>query len=192
MAESHRVNVSDAKNIALGHVAPDGREGMLQHARQFHAANIPFVFDPGQAMTLFSGEELLEMIKLADVVALNDYEARLLSDRVGLSQEEIAQCVRALIITQGAEGSRIMTEEGSLSIPAATPDAEVDPTGCGDAYRAGLLYGIARGWDWRTTGRLAAILGAIKIAHHGPQNHPVSRDDVAKRYQKAFGETLKF
>jgi adenosine kinase len=192
MAESHRVNVSDAKNIALGLVAPDGREGMLLHARQFHASNIPFVFDPGQAMTLFSSEELLEMVELADVVALNDYEARLLSERTGLSTEEIAQRVRALIITLGAEGSRITTEEGTLSIPAATPDAEVDPTGCGDAYRAGLLYGIARGWDWRTTGRLAAILGAIKIAHHGPQNHPVSRDDVARRYQKAFGEVLKF
>ncbi|MCL2297499.1 MAG: carbohydrate kinase family protein [Proteobacteria bacterium] len=192
MAESHRVSVEEVEDIALGLVAPDGREGMLQHARQFHALNIPFVFDPGQAMTLFSSEELLEMVELADVVALNDYEARLLSERTGLSQEEIARRVRALIITHGAEGSRIMTEEGTLSIPAVTPDAETDPTGCGDAYRAGLLYGIANEWDWRTTGRLAAILGAIKIAHHGPQNHPVTRDDVARRYQKAFGEALKF
>ncbi|MCL2872839.1 MAG: carbohydrate kinase family protein [Betaproteobacteria bacterium] len=192
MAESYRVNVGDVKDIALGLVAPDGREGMLQHARQFHAANIPFVFDPGQAMTLFSSEELLEMIALADIVALNNYEARLLSERTGLSTEAIAQQVRALIITHGAEGSCIMTEGETLTIPVVTPDAEIDPTGCGDAYRAGLLYGIAQGWDWLTTGRLAAILGAIKIAHPGPQNHRVSRSDVAKRYQKAFGKVLKF
>ncbi|MCL2308881.1 MAG: carbohydrate kinase family protein [Proteobacteria bacterium] len=192
MAESHCVKVGEVKDIALGLVAPDGREGMLQHARQFHALNIPFVFDPGQAMTLFSSEELLEMVELADVVALNDYEARLLSERTARTPEEIARRVRALIVTRGAEGSYIISEGNTLSIPAVAPDAEVDPTGCGDAYRAGLLYGIAHGWGWRTTGRLAAVLGAIKIAHHGPQNHPVTREDVARRYQEAFGEALKF
>ncbi|MDR1529323.1 MAG: carbohydrate kinase family protein [Burkholderiales bacterium] len=190
MNESHRLNVADVSNIALGIVSPDGKEGMLQHARQFHEKDIPFVLDPGQAMPLFSKEELLEMIELADVAALNDYELGLMSERTGLTVAEIANRVRALVITYGGSGSKILYKGKEIDIPVVKAKAEVDPTGCGDAYRAGLLYGIARGWDWRKTGRLAALLGSIKIASNGPQNHLLTRDALARDYREAFDENL--
>lgn len=190
MNESHQLNIADVSDIALGIVSPDGKNGMLQHARQFHQAGIPFVLDPGQAMPLFNKEELLEMVALADIAALNDYEAELLSQKTELSLKEIAQNLRALIITYGGRGSRIVLKEESITIPAVKPDAEIDPTGCGDAYRAGLLYGIAHEWDWRKTGQLAALLGSIKMASSGPQNHDINRDSIAQRYFDAFHEKL--
>jgi len=187
MNEAHRNLVGDVAGIALGIVAPDGREGMRSHVRQFAAANIPFIFDPGQGLPLFSGAELIEMIDCADYVAVNDYEARLLAERTGLSVEEIAARVDALIVTRGGEGSRIYADGSTLEIPAVKPAALVDPTGCGDAYRAGLLYGIGQRWDWERTGRLASLLGSIKIASRGGQNHVLDRDAVASRYRDEFG-----
>src|SRR5215472_1364634 len=190
MNESHRNRVSDVSDIALGIVAPDGREGMREHVRDLAAAGIPFIFDPGQGMPLFSGQELIEMIERADCVTVNDYEARMLCDRTGLSLEAIASRVRALVVTLGGEGSRIHADGKTIEIPAVKPSALVDPTGCGDAYRAGLLFGMAHGWPWERAGRLASVLGSIKIASRGGQNHRVSRDVVAARYAEHFGESL--
>lgn len=190
MNESHRNRIGDVDGIALGIVAPDGREGMREHARDFAVAGIPFVFDPGQGLPLFSGPELLGMIESANYVAVNDYEAQLLSERTGLALEAIAKRVQALIVTLGADGSRIYTGGAVLEIPAIKPAALVDPTGCGDAYRAGLLFGIAQGWEWERTGRLASLLGSIKIASRGGQNHSVDRDAIAARYHERFGCAL--
>jgi adenosine kinase len=187
---SHRNRVADVADVALGIVAPDGRDGMRAHVEQFANAGIPFVFDPGQGMPLFSGAELLEMIDAATYLAVNDYEGRLLAERTGLTLEDIAGKVDALVVTMGADGSRIHVGNRVLSIPAVKPAALVDPTGCGDAYRAGLLYGIAHGWDWEKTGRVAALLGAAKIATRGGQNHAVGRDPIAALYYETFGNHL--
>ncbi|MEO8302600.1 MAG: carbohydrate kinase family protein [Betaproteobacteria bacterium] len=187
MNSSHENRVGDVGDIALGIVAPDGREGMRAHVEQFAAAKIPFVFDPGQGLPLFSGPELIEMIDAATYVAVNDYEGRLLTERTGLDLTAIAARAEALIVTHGGDGSVIHTHRRTLELPAVKAEALVDPTGCGDAYRAGLLYGIAHGWDWERTGRLAATLGSIKIASRGGQNHAVGRDAVAKRYHDEFG-----
>ena len=190
MNESHRNRVGDVVGIALGIVAPDGREGMRSHVREFAAAHVPFIFDPGQGLPLFSGAELIEMVDCAKYVAVNDYEARLLAERTGLSIETIAARVDALIVTRGGDGSRIYTDGTVLEIPAVRPAALVDPTGCGDAYRAGLLYGIGQRWDWERTGRLASLLGSIKIASRGGQNHALGRDAVAALYGERFGQAL--
>jgi adenosine kinase len=190
MGHSHESRVGDVEGVRLGIVAPDGRDGMLKHAAEFRAAKIPFVLDPGQAMTLFSGDELVDMIDAATVVAVNDYEARLIAERTGLAIEEIARRVEALVVTLGAEGSRIHVGAATIHVPAVRPSALVDPTGCGDAHRAALLYGMAQGWDWQKTGRLGSLLGSIKIAARGGQNHAVDRDLVAAMYAKEFGSDL--
>jgi len=187
MNSSHENRVGDVAEIALGIVAPDGREGMRAHVEQFAAARIPFLFDPGQGLPLFSGAELTEMVDAASFVAVNDYEGRLLAERTGLGLDAIASRVDALIVTLGGDGSRIHVDGRTIELPAVKPAALVDPTGCGDAYRAGLLYGIAHGWEWERTGRLAATLGAVKIASRGGQNHRVDRDTIAQQYHAAFG-----
>jgi adenosine kinase len=190
MNASHRNRVTDVGDIALGIVAPDGREGMRLHVHQFAAAKVPFVFDPGQGLPLFSGAELLEMIDCADYVAVNDYEGRLLAERTGFPIEALATRVEALIVTLGGEGSCIYAEGKVIEVPPVKPTKLIDPTGCGDAYRAGLLYGIAHGWDWVRTGRLASLLGSLKIASRGGQNHTFNRDEISARYEACFGETL--
>jgi len=188
MNRSHVNRVNDVRDIGLGIVSPDGKEGMQQHAAQFAALRIPFVFDPGQGLTLFTGEELAQMIECATYLTLNDYEAKLLSERTGWSIAEIAERLDALAVTLGSEGSIIHADGATYTIPAVPPTAVVDPTGCGDAYRAGLLYGIAQRWDWQSTGNLASVMGSIKIASRGGQNHRIDRDIVAARYRQAFGE----
>ena len=190
MNHSHLNRVGDADGVTLGIVAPDGRQGMIDHARQFHQAGIPFVFDPGQGMPMFNGEELLEFMRLADYVAVNDYEARLLQEKTGRSVAELASMVKAFVVTQGAEGSLIHAGAVTHRIPSAKPQAVLDPTGCGDAYRAGLLYGIGHAWDWPTTGRLASLMGAIKIASRGGQNHQVTRDEIGARFKEAFATSI--
>ncbi len=190
MNYSHQSNVSDVPGIGLGIIAPDGKEGMHAHARQFAAAGIPFIFDPGQGMTLFDGPELAAMIDKARYVAVNDYEGRMLAERTGMSLPEIAQKVEALVVTLGAEGSVIHANGATYAIPAAKPEAVLDPTGCGDAYRAGLLHGIASGWNWERTGGLASVLGAIKIGSRGAQKHAVTREKVAHLYRATFGTDL--
>jgi len=187
---SHQNDASKARDIGLGIVSPDGRDGMLNHCRQFHAAGIPFVFDPGQGMPLFSGDELLEMVELADYVTLNDYEAELLQARTGLSLDALAAKVKCLVVTRGEAGSRFYVDGGVIEIAVVAAAPVLDPTGCGDAFRAGLLYGIAQGLDWETTGQLASVMGAIKIEQRGGQNHRPTLEDIAARLKTAFGKTL--
>ncbi|MBS0320816.1 MAG: carbohydrate kinase family protein [Proteobacteria bacterium] len=188
MARSHEISTTEVDAVSLGIVAPDGREGMLRHADEFARAGIPFILDPGQAMTLFSGDELMQMIDAATVVAVNDYEARLLAERTGSPVTELARHVEALIVTRGAEGSEVHVDGRVLTIPIARASAIVDPTGCGDAYRAGLLHGMRERWDWERTARLAATLGALKIGSRGGQNHAVNRDLVGALYRDSFGQ----
>ncbi|UCV14923.1 carbohydrate kinase family protein [Quatrionicoccus australiensis] len=187
MTFSHLNKVEQVKGAKLGIVAPDGREGMMQHARDFAAAGVPFIFDPGQGLPMFNGDELLDFLQLADYACFNDYEAKLACDRTGRSLEQLAKEVKALIVTRGGEGSEIYADGQRIEIPCVEAEQVLDPTGCGDAYRSGLLYGIVNGYDWLTTGRLAAVMGAIKIAHRGGQNHQPSREEIGARYQRAFG-----
>lgn len=192
MSEAHRVSATQAATAgaAWGIVAPNGRDAMLTHAREFSAAGVPWLFDPGQGLPMFNGEELLEFIKLADYVAANDYEAKLMQERTGKSVSELSRKVKAFVQTQGANGSLIYVDGKEIKIPSVPPARIVDPTGCGDAYRAGLLYGIANGLDWEITGRLASLLGSIKISHRGPQNHKFTRDAIAEQFSEAFGMAL--
>ncbi len=190
MTQSHQNKVTDAQNVSLGIVSPDGRDGMLQHAREFNEAKIPFIFDPGQGLPMFDGDELMAFMKLADYCTVNDYEAKLLTERTGRTLEQLAGEVAALIVTLGGSGSHVYNDGRRIEIPVAAPEALIDPTGCGDAYRAGLLYGISNGWEWQKTGRLASLMGSIKIAHRGGQNHKPTREDIAECYSKAFGDKL--
>jgi adenosine kinase len=187
MSFSHLNHISDAKTATLGIVAPDGRDGMLKHAGDFARAGVPFVFDPGQGLPMFSGEDLMGFMKLADYACFNDYEAQMLCDRTGRTLEQLAGEVKALVVTRGGEGSHIHADGRCYEIPCVKADAVVDPTGCGDAYRAGLLYGITAGWHWEQTGRLAAVMGSIKIAHRGGQNHRADRAAIGERFALAFG-----
>lgn len=184
---SHYNSVADAADVSLGIIAPDGRDGMLQHAREFYEAGIPFLFDPGQGLPMFSGDELIDFTNKADYIAVNDYEGQLLQDRTGRSLESLANGTKALIITKGSHGSVIYTDGKQLEIPSVKPKAVVDPTGCGDAYRAGLLYGIANDMDWQTIGQLGSLMGALKIAERGGQNHHFSQDEIDQLYFDNFG-----
>jgi len=188
MNESHRVRAAELGGAELAIVAPDGKQGMVEHLADLAGAGVRVLFDPGQGLPLFDGAELTRMIDHATYVAVNDYEGKLLAERTGLPLEAIAERVDALVVTQGAWGSTIHVGGRTYSIPAVRPSAEIDPTGCGDAYRAGLLYGIGEGWDWQRTGQLASVLGALKIASRGAQNHAVNRDVVATLYSHAFGD----
>ena len=190
MNRSHVNRIGDVADIGLGIVSPDGKDGMQQHTEQFAALDIPFVFDPGQGLPLFTGDELSEMIERASYLTVNDYEAKLLSERTGWSIADIADRVEGLVVTMGGEGSIIHAGGATYAIPAVRPAAIVDPTGCGDAYRAGLLYGIAHGWDWQATGNLASVMGSLKIASRGGQNHVIDRDAIAACYRDNFGENL--
>lgn len=190
MNASHENVIDSSTRAELAIVAPDGREGMLTHVSQLVAAGIPFIFDPGQGLPMFSGAELLSMVGSARYLTVNDYEGRMLEEKTGRRLEELAQGLEALIVTKGAEGSVIYNGEERLEIPCVPPTAIIDPTGCGDAYRAGLLYGIAQGYDWRKTGQLASLMGALKIASRGGQNHVATRADIAELYQRHFGAPL--
>jgi len=188
---AHEVKVTDAKGVTIGIVSPDGRQGMIDHATQFVAAGIPFIFDPGQAMPLFTGDDFRVFIEQATWVCVNDYECQLLQDRTGMSPHEIAEHVDALIVTRGAQGSHIYLESGRLEIPPAKAEHLVDPTGCGDAYRGGLLYGMMKGLDWHTIGRMGALMGAIKIEAAGTQNHRFTKREFERRYRENFGEGIR-
>jgi len=190
MNHSWRLEVPADGGITIGVLAPDGRDGMIAHAQQFAAAGIPFVFDPGQAMTLFDGGELETFVGQASWVTVNDYEAQLLQERTGLSAAEIAARVKAYVITHGGQGSVVHAGGRSIEIPAVPVGEVVDPTGCGDAYRAGLLYGLMRHIDWETTGRVASLMGALKIAVVGTQHHRFTMDEFRERFHDAFGYRL--
>ncbi len=191
MNEAHRNTVPANAGIRIGIISPDGRQGMLEHAAQLHAAGIPFVFDPGQGLPMFDGDDLRHFVELATWVAVNDYEAKLLMERTGWSEADVASRVEALIVTRGAQGSAIWAGAGQMDIPVVKPAAILDPTGCGDAYRAGLMHGISRGLSWADTGRLAALLGSIKIAHRGTQNHAFTPTSLKQEFRSAFGHELR-
>jgi adenosine kinase len=174
-------------DIALGIVAPDGRQAMIEHAAQFAAAKIPFIFDPGQGLPMFGSDELKTFLSEATWVAVNDYEWGLLQQKTGWSVADVMSQVEALIVTRAGDGSTIHTKGRTLVVPAAVPRAVIDPTGCGDAYRAGLIHGLLRGFDWETTGRIASLMGALKIESRGPQNHRFTRPEFERRYMDNFG-----
>lgn len=190
MNHSHRNTVPTDKGITIGMISPDGRQGMIEHAQQFAAAGIPFIFDPGQGLPMFDGEDLKRFIDQATWVAVNDYEGQLLQERTGWLLEEIAARVEALIVTRGGSGSSIYADGREEEIPVVKPSAILDPTGCGDAYRAGLVFGISRGLPWADTGRLASLIGARKIAHRGTQNHSLTLEDLQQEFTAAFGYAL--
>lgn len=187
MEFAHENNVADAGPLRVAIIAPDGRGGMLKHAKDCAELGVPFMFDPGQQLPMFNGEELIDFINKATYVAANDYEFEMLMDRTGLSLPEIAGRLEALIVTRGEKGSEIYAGGQRYEIPCVQAAAVVDPTGCGDAFRAGLLYGITNNLDWPTTGRLASLMGAIKIAHQGGQNHVATADQIADKFEAAFG-----
>lgn len=183
-AENHVANYPD---ISIGIVGPDGREGMLQHASEFSEQGIPFIFDPGQAILLFDGDDFRNFISQATWMAVNDYEYEMVCERTGMQAKEIAEHLDALIITRGDKGSEIYTDGTMYHIPVVKAEQVIDPTGCGDAYRAGLLYGLTQGFDYQTTGRIASLLGSIKIATAGTQNHQISQTEFHQRFKEEFG-----
>ena len=184
MAEAHQNRVGDAQDISLGIVAPDGRDAMVQHAHDFATKGIPFLFDPGQNLPLFSGDELITFLDQSTWCVLNDYESQLLMNTTGDRIEDLAARVDALIITRGGEGSEIHVNGEAIAIPAVSVTSAIDPTGCGDAYRAGLLYALDKGWSWDIAGRVSALLGAIKVEHRGTQNHTFTREEFSDRLVK--------
>jgi adenosine kinase len=186
MVESHQNSVKNVADVSLAIIAPDGRDGMFQHAKECFDASIPFLFDPGQGLPMFNGEELLHFIEMASYLAVNDYESQVIQDKTGLNLEQLAAKVKALIVTLGGQGSHIYADGQRFEVPCVKADKIVDPTGCGDAYRAGLLYGMAQGWDWPTCGRLASTMGSIKIASRGGQNHAPSRAEIEAIYTQAL------
>ncbi|MFQ5660182.1 MAG: carbohydrate kinase family protein [Gammaproteobacteria bacterium] len=187
MGFSHYNKISDANGITIGIISPDGRDGMIQHAQQFDEANIPFIFDPGQGLPMFDGEDLTRFIEQATWVSVNNYEWQIMQERTEFTPHAMTERVKALIITRGAGGSVIYEKDKRHEIPAARPSNIVDPTGCGDAYRAGLLYGLMNGMDWETTGRIASLMGALKIENHGTQNHRFDADEFKDKFKENFG-----
>ena len=190
MNNAHENKIPTQDGITLALISPDGKDGMVQHAQQCVDAEIPFMFDPGQGLPMFDGEELLRFIEQATYVCVNDYESQLLQERTGLSMQQIAEKVEAAIVTRGGEGSVIHMSGKSIDIPAVKATSVQDPTGCGDAYRGGLVYGLMNKLNWEVTGRIAALMGAIKVAHNGTQNHKYSLTEFKEQYKKEFGQSF--
>ena len=188
MQQAHLNKVSDAGDVVIGIVAPDGRQGMIGHAEQFAALGIPFIFDPGQGLPMFDAADLDRFIEQANWVAVNDYEWQLLQQKTGWTVRDLTQRVEALVVTRGHKGSIIYTLDGQFDIPCAKASAVVDPTGCGDAYRAGLLHGLMHNLDYETSGRIAAVMGALKIESRGTQNHRATPQQLERRLAESFGD----
>jgi adenosine kinase len=190
MMRSYENHVRDVPGVTIGIVSPDGREGMIQNAREFAEAGIPFIFDPGQAMPLFNGAELREFIEQADYVTVNDYESNLLQERTGWDEKTIAGKVKAYIATRGPKGAVIFADGKTIDVPPAHERRVTDPTGCGDAFRAGLIFGIGKGCDWLTIGRIGNLMGALKVEHPGTQNQRFDYDEFAEQFKQQFGYAL--
>jgi adenosine kinase len=190
MQHAHLNRVGEARDVTLGIIAPDGRRGMIEHAAEFAAARIPFIFDPGQGLPMFEAEDLATFISQASWVAVNDYEWQVMQKKTGWTVANVLEHVRALIVTRGPQGSVIYHKGGELAIPSAAPRAVVDPTGCGDAYRAGIIHGLIHGLDWEITGRIASLMGALKIEVRGTQNHRFTAAEFAARFLASFGIAL--
>jgi len=190
MMRSYENHVKDVKGVSFGIVSPDGREGMLQNAKEFAEGGIPFIFDPGQAMPLFNGEELRHFIELADYVTVNDYESNLLQERTGWNEKDIVSRTKAYICTRGPKGALIHTPEKTFDVPPAHERRVTDPTGCGDAFRAGLIFGIEKGCDWMTIGRIGNLMGALKVEHPGTQNQRFDYEEFTEQFKQQFGYAL--
>jgi adenosine kinase len=178
MMQAHLTRIEARADVKLGIISPDGRDAMLQHAEQFNAAGIPFVFDPGQGLPMFDGAELTRFVEQSTWVTVNDYEGKMLSDRTGLSSEEISRRVEGLVVTLGSEGCEVWVDGVKTLVPAQKAVEVVDPTGCGDAFRGALLFGLEQGWPLVRCAELGTKLGALKIAQRGPQNYSVERADL--------------
>jgi adenosine kinase len=190
MVRSAELGVGAVDGVRFAILAPSTRDAMLRHARELSEARIPFIFDPGQSMPLFDGAEFRAFVEQADYVTVNDYESNLLQQRTGWDEAEIAARVKAYIVTRGPKGSLIHTTKGTLEIPPAAERRITDPTGCGDAYRAGLIFGLMRDMDLATVGRIASLMGALKIEHPGTQNQRFSYDEFAEQFRQQFGYSL--
>ncbi|MCY4051888.1 MAG: carbohydrate kinase family protein [Gammaproteobacteria bacterium] len=190
MKEASTVKALEAKNIELAIVAPNDKQAMTQHIRQLHRSGIPLIFDPGQALPSFTGEELVEFISIGDYVCVNDYECQLMSNKTGLSLALMQEKAGVFIVTHGAGGSHVYVEGQEFTIKPAKVSAVVDPTGCGDAYRAGLLYGIENKLDWQTSAQLGSLMGAIKVEHAGTQNHSPTHKEIEGRFYDNFKKTI--
>ncbi len=191
MMRSHDNHVCDVPGVSIGIVSPDGYEGMIQNAKEFCESGIPFVFDPGQAMPLFNGAELRAFVEQATYVTVNDYESNLLQERTGWSAQHIASMVKAYIVTCGPKGATIHADGKIHNIPPAHERRITDPTGCGDAFRAGLLFGIEKGYDWLTIGRIGNLMGALKIEHPGTQNQRFDYAEFSEQFRQQFGYALR-
>ncbi|HLU78384.1 MAG TPA: carbohydrate kinase family protein [Burkholderiaceae bacterium] len=188
--------LKSAENDITGHeaawgiVAPDSKDGMFAHAGRMHAQGIPFIFDLGQAMPLFAGEDILRMIDMASVLCVNEYEAGVVCQRTGLSLEQLSERVDGLIVTHGADDSVVYEQGDSKRVPVVAAEAVVDPTGCGDAHRAGLLHGLTRGWSLADACKLGNVMGSLKVASRGPQNHRPTRGEIEAILQAHYGLAL--
>lgn len=171
-------------------VAPDAKDAMFAHAERLHARGVPFVFDLGQAMPLFDGEDLARMLKMARALTVNDYEASVVVQRTGRSLAELSQSLDAVVVTRGEQGATVIVKGVETNVAPVKAAQVVDPTGCGDAHRAGLLFGLTSGWNWVDSCSLGNLMGALKIAERGPQNHAPSRDDISRQLQAAYGLSL--
>ena len=176
MMQAHITAVAARADIRLGIISPDGRDAMLQHAEQFHAAGIPFVFDPGQGLPMFDGAELKHFVELASWVTVNDYEGQMLCERMGIGLPELSRQVRGLVVTCGADGCDLWEDSMRTHVPGEQAREVLDPTGCGDAWRGALLYGLEQGWPLARCAALGNRLGALKVAASGPQNYTVDRE----------------
>ncbi|MGL4233070.1 MAG: carbohydrate kinase family protein [Casimicrobium sp.] len=188
MFQSQLNDVTAVNNIALGIVAPDGRDGIFRHARGFASKKIPFIFDPGQAMPAFSGDDLKELIGLADYLTVNDYEAEMIAQKTGQSIESFAPQLKGLVVTLGGQGSRVYAPGKTIDVPVVPAASLVDPTGCGDAFRAGLLYGIAHDWSLEKACKLGSLIGSIKISERGGQNHNFTESAIRERFSSVWKE----
>lgn len=178
MMQAHANRIGADNSVSVGIIAPDGRDAMLEHAAQFVAAGIPFVFDPGQGLPMFNGQELAQFIDQATWVTVNDYEGKMLCDRTGWSLADISRKVQGLVVTLGAEGCEVWVDGEKTHVPSVAPAAVVDPTGCGDAWRGALLFGLEKGWSLVCCAELGNRVGALKIAQRGPQNYTLDFDPL--------------
>ncbi|MCY4227449.1 MAG: carbohydrate kinase family protein [Gammaproteobacteria bacterium] len=190
MTDACTVEAGEAENIELAIVAPNDKQAMIQHARQLHGSGIPFIFDPGQSIPVFSGDEMIELISIANHVCVNDYECRLILNKTGLSLESIQVKAGTLIVTRGADGSDVFLDGRKVHVQSVKVSEVVDPTGCGDAYRSGLLYGLANQLDWETSAQLGSLMGGIKVEHSGTQNHSPTLEEVERRFFDNFGKCI--
>ena len=190
MNQCHRLDVGDTDGVQYALLLPEGREGMIKHAEQLSEAGIPFLFDPGQGAVMFNAEEMEFFIDRADWLACNDYEFQVVRDRIGVGTRDLCRRLRSIVVTRGAQGAVIYADHAAYEIPAVQPEAVRDPTGCGDSHRAGLLYGLLNHYDWQTTGRVASLAGAIKVAQQGTQNHSFNVEEFKARFVDCFGYSL--